>query len=143
MSPVKPLIVDLDTGLLRTDLAREEFWRALGDGGWRTLLAGAPTSANYLEHASADDLANLPMTAAVLEAMRNARAAGRRVVLVTDAPDALAQRFAETLDLVDVLARRVLKILAERRLRPRGRWRLTSRLCVRINGSRTCWCSCR
>ncbi len=101
MSPVKPLIVDLDTGLLRTDLAREEFWRALGDGGWRTLLAGAPTSANYLEHASADDLANLPMTAAVLEAMRNARAAGRRVVLVTDAPDALAQRFAETLDLVD------------------------------------------
>jgi 4-hydroxybenzoate polyprenyltransferase len=97
----KPLIVDLDTGLLRTDLAREEFWRALGAGGWRTLLACAPTTTGYLQNASAADLANLPMDGAVLEAMRGARAAGRRVVLVTDAPDDLARRFAGALDIAN------------------------------------------
>ncbi|MDP2357705.1 MAG: UbiA family prenyltransferase [Beijerinckiaceae bacterium] len=101
MSHVKPLIVDLDTSLLRTDLAREEFWRVLGDGGWRTLLSGAPKATSYLRHASAADLAKLPMTAAVVEAMRDARAAGRRVVLVTHAPDELARRFADALDIVD------------------------------------------
>ncbi len=104
MFPAKPLIVALETGLLRTDLAREEFWRALGDGGWRTLLAGAPTSTGYLQKADAADFANLPMDGAVVEAMKSARAAGRRVVLVTDAPDEQARRFADALDFVDEAA---------------------------------------
>lgn len=104
MSPVKPLIVDLEAGLLRTDMAREEFWRALGEGGWRRLLAGAPTAANYLRNADAADLANLPMDGAVVEAMRSARAGGRRVVLVSDEPVELARRFADALDFVDEAA---------------------------------------
>lgn len=96
-----PLIVDLQTGLLRTDLAREGFWQALSNGEWRFLAGGRGTADALLAGASAADLANLPMNEAMVNAMRRARAQGGRVVLVTDAPDAVAKRFAEALDFVD------------------------------------------
>lgn len=95
------LIVDLQTELLRTDLARESFWQALADSEWRRLLAGRGKAGAFLPGASADDLANLPMNEAAVEAMRRRRAEGGRVVLVTDAPDAFAKRFAAALDFID------------------------------------------
>ena len=99
MSSAKLLVVDLETGLLRTNLAREGFWAALACGRWREALAGRCDAA--LVSASVADLANLPMSSATFAAMAAAREAGARVVLVTAQPVAIAQRFAETLDKVD------------------------------------------
>jgi gamma-glutamylcysteine synthetase len=112
----KPLIVDLDTGLLRTDLAREEFWRALGAGGWRTLLACAPTTTGYLQNASAADLANLPMDGAVFEAMRGARSTLPMMPLVMRQRGLTAPRGSRR-----VLAKRNLNMSAGRRLCVRRR----------------------
>lgn len=85
----KPLIVDLDTGLLRTDLAREEFWRALRRRQAIYRTPARPISPIF------------PWMAQCLKPCGGARAAGRRVVLVTDAPDDLARRFAGALDIAN------------------------------------------
>jgi 4-hydroxybenzoate polyprenyltransferase len=101
MALTAPLVVDLQTGLLRTDLAREGFWLGLARGAWRVVTAGRGETMDMLLDASPAELANLPMNAGMVEAMRRTRAAGGRVILVTDASEALAQHFARALDFVD------------------------------------------
>ncbi len=103
MSQAAPLVVDLQTGLLRTDLSHEGFWRALAKGEGRNLSAvlQARGAADGLSTAEAHELADLPMNPAALEAMRQRRLAGGRVVLVTDAPEAVARAFAAALEACD------------------------------------------
>ncbi|MBX9760259.1 MAG: UbiA family prenyltransferase [Beijerinckiaceae bacterium] len=103
MSEAVPLVVDLQTGLLRPGLEREGFWRALGAGEGKLALAflqgRGSEAAHALADADASDLANLPMNPAALAIIRERRLAGGRVVLVTDGPEALARRFSLALDL--------------------------------------------
>jgi 4-hydroxybenzoate polyprenyltransferase len=101
MSLAAPLIVDLQTDLLRTDAVREGFWLALACGDWRAAAADSAAALEYLSKANPSHLAKLPMNEAVVEDMRLTRAGGGRVILITDAPAAVAQRFAEALDFVD------------------------------------------
>ncbi len=97
MSSATTLIVDLETGLLRTDLAREGFWRALADGRWGDALGGGG-AATLL---SVSDIASLPMNPSTAAAMAAARDAGARVILVTAGSPELARHFAQALDTVD------------------------------------------
>lgn len=96
MSSATLLIVDLETGLLRTDLAREGFWRALADGRWGEALGGGAASL-----LSVSEIASLPMNPSTVAAMAAARDAGARVVLVSAGSPEVAHRFAQALDTVD------------------------------------------
>ena len=96
-----PLIVDLDSGLLRTELAREAFWRAAVNGEWRIALDSPARSIALLADAESAEIASLPMNADIVEAMRRRRAEGGRVVLITSAPQPVATSFAGALDFVD------------------------------------------
>ncbi|HEX2486253.1 MAG TPA: haloacid dehalogenase-like hydrolase, partial [Myxococcota bacterium] len=103
----RPLCVDLDGTLLATDtlhelalaLARERpvdllrlpFWLARGRAGLKARL-GARVKL---------DPALLPYRPEVIAALRDARAEGRRCVLVTAADAALAESIAAHLDLFD------------------------------------------
>lgn len=97
MSESAPLVVDLRTGLLRTDLAREAFWAAAARGSW----GGSAKGEGALASASQEVLANMPMNAHVLESMRATRAAGARVILVSDASQDLVAKFASAVGCVD------------------------------------------
>ncbi|MFN3889768.1 MAG: UbiA family prenyltransferase [Beijerinckiaceae bacterium] len=101
MSDSAPLIVDLESGLLRTELAREAFWRAAANGEWRIALDRPARSIARMADADDDEIANLPMNPDVIEAMRRRRAEGGRVVLVAAAPQPVAARFAGALGITD------------------------------------------
>lgn len=95
MSQPAPLVIDLQTGLLKTDLAREAFWRAASAGD---VLNAARGAHDAWAEADQSELRALPLDGAIVEHMRRRRAEGARVVLVSEAPQVLASRFAEALD---------------------------------------------
>ncbi|MGB5416299.1 MAG: haloacid dehalogenase-like hydrolase, partial [Polyangiales bacterium] len=103
----RPLCVDLDGTLLRTDTMVEGFMGLLKSAPWKipaalaALRSGRPKLKRYLAENAPVDAAALPYRDEVLDAIREARAAGRRVLLVTASDQSTADRVAEHLGLFD------------------------------------------
>jgi 4-hydroxybenzoate polyprenyltransferase/phosphoserine phosphatase len=102
-----PLVIDLDGTLLRSDLlletallhVRAQPWRA-----WQMLCWAARGKAGIKEalaHSTELDAATLPYHAEVLAMVRQARAAGRRLVLATASHRLLAEQVAAHLGSFD------------------------------------------
>ena len=87
----RPLVVDLDRALLRTDPAREAFWAALGDNAPATLRARTPADLEAIAPVRAD---LLPVNPTALEHCEN-----RQIVVISGAGQALAQAVADALAL--------------------------------------------
>lgn len=96
----RPLVVDLDGSLLRTDLLHEGFWRL---ASVRPLQAVRLALANLSDRAklkialaeSADlEVETLPVNDAVAARLAEARAAGRPVLIATASEQKLAERVA-------------------------------------------------
>ena len=101
------LVVDLDGTLIRSDTLYESFWAALSED-WRTLPAallslrrGRAALKRELARRAPIEVAHLPYNQAVLDHIRDWRAAGGRAVLVTAADQQLAERIAAHLGLFD------------------------------------------
>ncbi len=101
------LVVDLDGTLIRSDSLYESFWAGMADD-WRTVftaLAGLARGRAALKRRLASggrfDAAHLPYNEAVLDYVRNWRAAGGRTALVTAADEGLARKVADHLQLFD------------------------------------------
>ena len=105
---VRPvLVVDLDGTLVRSDMLYESFWSAFSRD-WRTpmralagLLHGKAALKARLAALGAPDPATLPYNAEVLQVIRDWRAAGGLVALVTAADETIATAIANHLDLFD------------------------------------------
>lgn len=105
--PPPALIVDVDAVLLRTALPLEAFWR-LASRAPGELIAAAAGSGKRWRAAIESELIAMaaddplpPMNEDALAAMRERRAQGGRVILVTGRAQAFADRLAERLDCVD------------------------------------------
>ena len=106
-APEPPLYVDLDGTLVSTDLLHESFlsavksspWVALQSIGW--LLQGRPRLKEELAARAHIDVATLPYRAPVIDFLRQERARGRRLVLMTASWVTLAEAVAKHLDLFD------------------------------------------
>lgn len=103
----RPLCVDLDGTLIATDSNAESLVELLKTAPWKLFKAaaeltkGRPQLKRYLaEHAPVDP-ASLPYREEVLEEIRQARDAGRRVLLVTASDQATADAVAGYLDVFD------------------------------------------
>ncbi len=101
------LVVDLDGGLLRSDIAYESFWAGLSDD-WRALprllkgLAQGPQELRrQLARSDRTDPATLPYNPAVLDYIRDWRARGGRTALVTGRDRLWAEKIAAALGLFD------------------------------------------
>jgi 4-hydroxybenzoate polyprenyltransferase len=103
----RPLCVDLDGTLLATDTMAEGFMGLLKSAPWKvpaalaSLRSGRPKFKRYLAENAPVDPATLPYRPEVLDAIGEARAAGRRVLLVTASDQGTADRIAEHLGLFD------------------------------------------
>ena len=108
MTDTRPLlVVDLDGTLIRSDMLYESFWSAFARD-WRTPLAalaalvrGKAALKARLAALAAPDPASLPYCPEVLQAIRDWRADGGRVALVTAADQSIASAIANHLDLFD------------------------------------------
>ncbi|MFW2388954.1 MAG: UbiA family prenyltransferase, partial [Polyangiales bacterium] len=101
-----PLCVDLDGTLVATDTTVESLlgvlkkpWKVPGALG--ALATGRPQLKRYLVENAPVDAASLPYRDAVLDEINEARAAGRRVLLVTASDQATADAVAEYLGVFD------------------------------------------
>jgi len=101
------LVVDLDGTLIRSDMLLESFWSAFARD-WRTplravagLMQGRAVLKARMADLAAPDPATLPYNPEVLEQIRNWRAAGGRVALVSAADQRLAESVATHLGLFD------------------------------------------
>ena len=101
------LVVDLDGTLIRSDLLLESFWSALGRH-WTTplhaavrLSQGRAALKRYLAEQGPVDPAALPYNPAVLDHIRDWRAGGGRVALVSASDAALVRQVADHLGLFD------------------------------------------
>lgn len=103
----RPLCVDLDGTLIATDTMAEGFMGLLKSAPWKVpaalaaLRTGRPKLKRYLAENVPVDSATLPYRPEVLDAIGEARAAGRRVLLVTASDQGTADRVAEHLGLFD------------------------------------------
>lgn len=102
------LAVDLDGTLIRTDVLFESFWRAFARDPvlpLRAVTALLRGGRSGLKHRLAAlgpvDVAHLPYHAPVLDLIARARAAGRRVALVTAADQSFADGVAAHLGVFD------------------------------------------
>ncbi len=103
----RPLVVDLDGTLCRTDTLWECFfaawrvrwWLPLASAFW--MLSGRSTLKDQLAAIALPDVSELPWNPAVIDALRIARAAGQRTVLATAANVRIAQSCADELGLFD------------------------------------------
>jgi 4-hydroxybenzoate polyprenyltransferase len=106
-SALRPLCVDLDGTLLRTDTLQETLVGALRRAPWILLalpfwlLAGRAALKRQLAARARLDAALLPYDPAVLELVRTERAKGRRIVLATAADATLAEAIARHLGVFD------------------------------------------
>lgn len=104
-----PLVVDLDGTLTRADTLHESVLAlfSLGGRGLGAALGAAPRGKAAVKAAIADtalpDPAALPYRESVLELVREARAEGRRVELVSAADRRVAEAVAEYLGLFDAV----------------------------------------
>ncbi|WP_239520580.1 UbiA family prenyltransferase [Pseudooceanicola aestuarii] len=101
------LVCDLDGTLIRTDMLFETFWAAFGTS-WRApfqalrgLLAGRAALKARLSDIASVDAATLPYEPAVLDRLRDWRAAGGRTALVTASDQRIADGVAAHLGLFD------------------------------------------
>ena len=103
----RPLVVDLDGTLCRTDTLWECFFSAWRVHWWLPLasalwvLGGRSKLKGRLAAIALPDVAELPWNPAVVQAVRRARAQGQRTVLATAANVRIAQACADKLDLFD------------------------------------------
>ena len=100
-----PLCVDLDGTLVRTDTLVEGLLALAGGMRFGTLLGafagGRAALKARVAEAAPTDPALLPYNEALLDYLRDQRAAGRRLVLATAANEDVARRVAEHLGLFD------------------------------------------
>lgn len=101
----KPLVIDVDNTLLRTDMLLESFWVALGkrapeaiSTAFRNLRHRARLK-HELARLSDLDVSRLPVNEDVLALARSAQAEGREVVLASASDQELVDRLAERLGL--------------------------------------------
>lgn len=104
------LVVDLDGTLIRTDLLHESFWSALSRH-WsvpflalRHMLRSRAALKRWLAGRSRIDVTTLPYDPLILDMIAKRRAEGGRIMLVTAADKALADRVAAHLGLFDAVA---------------------------------------
>ena len=102
------LVVDLDGTLLRSDMLLESFWSATARdwaapfrAGLALLRGGRAALKDCVARIGPVDSRSLPYDAAVLEHLRQWRAAGGRTALVTASSQRLADQVAAHLDLFD------------------------------------------
>jgi 4-hydroxybenzoate polyprenyltransferase len=101
------LCVDLDGGLLATDLLYESFVALLRTRPWEAwrvpvwLLPGKAHLKRQLAESTVLDVRSLPYREEVLDLLRQQRAEGRRIVLATAADAHLAQAVADHVGLFD------------------------------------------
>jgi 4-hydroxybenzoate polyprenyltransferase/phosphoserine phosphatase len=107
-TPAKPLAIDLDGTLLRTDSLVEAMLRLAAHAPWRLLAllpllftAGRAAFKRRIAQAAVLDPATLIYNDDVLALAQTARAAGRPVLLVTAADEAVARAVAAHLGLFD------------------------------------------
>ena len=102
-----PLVVDLDGTLCQTDTLWECFFAAWRVHWWLPLasviwlLSGRCKLKERLAATALPDIARLPWNSAVVDALRDARASGRRTVLATAANHRIAEACASELGLID------------------------------------------
>ena len=103
----KPLCVDLDDTLVATDTTVEGILDLLTAAPWKlfsliaALLSGRPALKRYIAHHVSVDAAALPYRDRVLGEMRQARADGRPVLLVTASDQSIADSVGAYVDLID------------------------------------------
>ncbi|MEX6506854.1 UbiA family prenyltransferase [Jiella sp. M17.18] len=120
----RPIFVDLDGTLIRSDLLWETLFLAARQSPqlmWRLPLWAAEGKARLkaeLARAVEFDAALLPYRTEVVEALQRAKAEGRRIVLATGANERLAHAVAEHLDLFDevMASGDTVNLTAERKL---------------------------
>ena len=101
----KPLVIDVDNSLLRTDMLLESFWVALGKYAPQAILAAVQNLGDRarLKHELATlsdlDVSRLPINDHVLEIAHAAQAQGRDVVLASASDQRLVNRLADRLGL--------------------------------------------
>ena len=101
------LVCDLDGTLIRTDLLDESFWAALASrwtapfAAFAGLLRGRAALKSVLAQRGDVDVRHLPYREDILARLRDWRAQGGKVALVTAADRHLAERVAAHLDLFD------------------------------------------
>ncbi len=102
-----PLVVDLDGTLIRTDLLYESYFATMTKGPVHhcsvigSLLRGKAQLKAYLGSVAAIDYATLPYNNDVLQLIRAARDAGRKVYLATASDRRHADKLAEQVGLFD------------------------------------------
>jgi 4-hydroxybenzoate polyprenyltransferase/phosphoserine phosphatase len=102
-----PLCIDCDGTLLRTDILHEMVFRLLKVAPWRVLwlpfwlAQGKAQLKHRLQALAPLDVSSLPTHEEVVALAREARAAGRPVVLATASPQATAQALAQHLGTFD------------------------------------------
>lgn len=103
----KPLVVDLDGSLLRTDVLYESLLNVLPLGlqanlaAVRALAHGKAGVKHHFAQASELDYTNLPYNSCVLDLIQAAKARGRKVYLVTAANAKHAKAIADHLGIFD------------------------------------------
>ena len=103
----RPLVVDLDGTLCKTDTLWECFFVAWRVHWWLPLasviwmLSGRSKLKARLAAIALPDVAELPWNPAVIDALRSARASGQRTMLATAANVRIAQACADELGLFD------------------------------------------
>ena len=103
----KPLVVDLDGSLIKTDLLAESFWSAFARD-WTTplhatikLMAGRATLKHFLADKADIDPALLPYNDEVISRISEAKQQGRKIILATASDQQLADQIANHLGLFD------------------------------------------
>lgn len=101
----KPLVIDIDNSLLRTDMLLESFWVALGKHApdaiiksWENLGNRAKLKRELAELSDLD-VTRLPVNEDVLAIAKAAQAEGREVILASASDQRLVDRLAERLEL--------------------------------------------
>ena len=99
----KPLVIDIDQTLLRTDMLLESFWIAVGKDAvgalkctWRHIRERARLK-HEMSLLSELDVSRLPVNEAVLELAQNAMREGREVILASGSDQALVDKLGERL----------------------------------------------
>ncbi|MGR3542003.1 MAG: UbiA family prenyltransferase [Hasllibacter sp.] len=98
----RPLVLDVDGTLLRTDMLFENLWTGLGRDAWGTVRAVLPRLHDpaALKHALAWQAAPrtemMPVNAEVLALATAAQATGREVILASASNDVLVEDLART-----------------------------------------------
>lgn len=103
----RPLVVDMDGTLIKTDMLFESFLRVLKAKPWMVLLVpfwllqGREVLKQKLASYAVIDIAVLPFHADVIAFLKSEKARGRKLVLATASSDAIAQQVASEVGVFD------------------------------------------